>query len=163
MPDGQATLVDLSLFDGESSAEYVVEYLGTYLVSPSSNTNVKEPYQGESASTTANGAAGSSSACAAQCFQLGFRLSENLNGECLCGSMPNFPSLTKVARGLVDISCGVNEYCGGGVPLSDNAGNSYIDIIVAVPSNDAVIVYADDTTISSSKPPVVCPHLDFVN
>lgn len=158
MPDGEAILTTFNMVDPDTGAntpvEYVVQYFGTYLVNPASGSGIKSPFSGNSEVPVDAEAAGSASSCATVCAELGFRLSENLAGDCMCGNEPNFPSLTDEPRSRADIPCPEDsaQICGGGVALVA-PGDSYVDIIIAVPSSQAVIKFPDGTTATPSKFP----------
>ena len=164
VPDGQAIFSLLTTVntntDEDVSIEYVVQYLGSYLVRRINGlkANVfKDPFAdvnptfGDEADQQASGSA---SGCAAVCAFRGFKLSVNSAGSCLCGNEINFEALTVASREDIDEPCRDigDEFCGGGPSVSDPNGDSYVAIIIAVPSDsDIVVVTPAGQTILPSK------------
>ena len=165
VPDGQAIFSDLDAVDPKDdtkkiNSEYVVQYVGTYLVK-ADGAAAKTPFDPSIEVTLAtvksqaivDFASGSASGCAATCDSLGARFSVNSVGVCYCGSKLKLASLTAETRSKVDTPCkdDTKEYCGGGVTLSET-GDSYVAIVAAVRSDsDVVVVTPAGQTLLPSK------------
>ncbi|KAI0013760.1 hypothetical protein F4779DRAFT_291868 [Xylariaceae sp. FL0662B] len=158
VPQDRGILVQLQIVDpvtGQATTiEMVVEYVGCFQLAVGQtpfSDNGTDRFRGNA------DAGGSAASCAGYCSGAQFQLSANNNGDCFCGSEVDLSKLPAAPdRNACNIPCpkDPSQICGGGSPIMKRDPYSFLNIILAQPANQAVLLTVDgNTTMTVGKLP----------